>query len=146
MHFNFKKTMKNILVLCTGNSCRSQMAEGFLRDLTDKNDFTIYSAGTNNVPVNQQAINVMLEDDIDISNQTSNNVSEYGNINFDYVLTVCENAKQNQPVFNGNPILLHYDFPDPAQTKGSDNEIYFQFITVREMIKMFCEDFVEENL
>ncbi len=137
--------MKNILVLCTGNSCRSQMAEGYLRDLTDKSEVTIYSAGINSIPVNQLAINIMLEDDIDISAQISNDVSDYKNIKFDYILTVCDNAKQNY-IPDSGVVHLHYDFPDPAQTKGSDDEIYFQFITVREMIKMFCEDFVEEHL
>ena len=138
--------MKNVLVLCTGNSCRSQMAHGFLESLTDKSKVTIYSAGTKNVPIDQRAIDIMKEDDIDISNYTSNNVSEYVNVDFDFVITVCDNAKENCPIFPSKAVRLHYDFVDPAATEGTEDEIYFQFLTVKEMIKMFCEDFVEENL
>ena len=138
--------MKNVLVLCTGNSCRSQMAHGFLESLTDKSKVTIYSAGTKNVPIDQRAIDIMKEDDIDISNYTSNNVSEYVNVDFDFVITVCDNAKENCPIFPSKAVRIHYDFVDPAATEGTEDEIYFQFLTVREMIKMFCEDFVEENL
>lgn len=138
--------MKNILVLCTGNSCRSQMAQGYLESLTDSTKVTVYSAGTSNQPVNQKAIDIMKEDEIDISQNTSNNVSEYADIDFDFVITVCDNAKKNCPVFPSKAVKVHYDFPDPAETEGTDDEIYFQFLTVREMIKMFCEDFVEENL
>jgi arsenate reductase (thioredoxin) len=138
--------MKNILVLCTGNSCRSQMAQGYLENLTDKNAVKIYSAGVETHGVNQKAIDIMLEDDIDISGHTSNNVSEYKDINFDYVITVCDNAQEKCPILNSNAVKLHYDFPDPAATQGSDDDIYFQFLTVREMIKMYCEDFVEDNL
>ena len=138
--------MKNVLVLCTGNSCRSQMAHGFLENLTDKSKVTIYSAGTKNVPIDQRAIDIMKEDEIDISNYTSNNVSEYVNVDFDFVITVCDNAKENCPIFPSKAVRLHYDFVDPAATEGTEDEIYFQFLTVKEMIKMFCEDFVEENL
>lgn len=138
--------MKNVLVLCTGNSCRSQMAHGFLESLTDKSKVTIYSAGTKNVPIDQRAIDIMKEDDIDISNYTSNNVSEYVNVDFDFVITVCDNAKENCPIFPSKAVRIHYDFVDPAATEGTEDEIYFQFLTVKEMIKMFCEDFVEENL
>ncbi|WP_309609293.1 arsenate reductase ArsC [Flavobacterium sp.] len=138
--------MKNVLVLCTGNSCRSQMAQGYLESLTDKSKVKIYSAGTNNQPINQRAIDIMKEDDIDISNNTSNNVNEYLDVDFDFVITVCDNAKENCPIFPSKAVKIHYDFPDPAATEGSEDEIYFQFLTVREMIKMFCEDFVEENL
>jgi arsenate reductase (thioredoxin) len=138
--------MKNILILCTGNSCRSQMAQGFLQSLTDNMKVKVYSAGTDNLPVNQMAIDIMKEDDIDISKNTSNNVSEYLDVEFDFVITVCDNAKEKCPVFPSKSVKLHYDFPDPAATEGTKDEIYFQFLTVREMIKMFCEDFVEENL
>ena len=138
--------MKNVLVLCTGNSCRSQMAHGFLESLTDKSKVTIYSAGTKNVPIDQRAIDIMKEDEIDISNYTSNNVSEYVNVDFDFVITVCDNAKENCPIFPSKAVRIHYDFVDPAATEGTEDEIYFQFLTVKEMIKMFCEDFVEENL
>ena len=102
--------MKNVLVLCTGNSCRSQMAHGFLESLTDKSKVTIYSAGTKNVPIDQRAIDIMKEDDIDISNYTSNNVSEYVNVDFDFVITVCDNAKENCPIFPSKAVRIHYDF------------------------------------
>ncbi len=138
--------MKNILVLCTGNSCRSQMAQGYLESLTDNSKVKIYSAGTKNQAINQQAVDIMMEDEIDISKNSSNNVNEYLDINFDFVITVCDNAQESCPVFKSNAIKIHYDFPDPSITEGTEEEIYFQFLTVREMIKMFCEDFVEENL
>ncbi len=138
--------MKNILVLCTGNSCRSQIAHGYLESLTDNSKVKIYSAGTKNHAINQQAVDIMMEDEIDISKNSSNNVNEYLDINFDFVITVCDNAQESCPVFNSNAIKIHYDFPDPSITEGTEEEIYLQFLTVREMIKMFCEDFVEENL
>ncbi|MES2794578.1 MAG: arsenate reductase ArsC, partial [Bacteroidota bacterium] len=84
--------MKNILVLCTGNSCRSQIAHGFLEDLTDGRSVNIYSAGVETHGVNPKAIATMAEIDIDISNNTSNNVEEYFDIPFDFVITVCDNA------------------------------------------------------
>jgi arsenate reductase (thioredoxin) len=137
--------MKNVLVLCTGNSCRSQMAQGYLENLSDKNKVKIYSAGVETHGLNPKAVSIMLEDDIDISGNTSNKASEYSDIDFDFVITVCDNAEKKCPVFLSKAVKLHYDFPDPAAAEGSDEEIYFQFLTVREMIKMFCEDFVEEN-
>ena len=138
--------MKNVLVLCTGNSCRSQMAHGFLESLTDKSKVTIYSAGTKNVPIDQRAIDIMKEDDIDISNYTSNNVSEYVDVDFDFVITVCDNAKENCPIFPSKAVRIHHEFEDPSHTKGTEEEIYLHFLKVRKMIKKFCEDFVEANL
>jgi arsenate reductase (thioredoxin) len=138
--------MKNVLVLCTGNSCRSQMAHGYLENLTDSSKVKIYSAGVETHGVNPKAIAIMKEDDIEISNNSSNNVNEYLDIDFDFVITVCDNAQEKCPIFPSKAVKIHYDFPDPAATEGTEDEIYFQFLTVREMIKMFCEDFVEENL
>src|SRR5690349_8199961 len=98
--------MKKILVLCTGNSCRSQMAEGYLRQFA-MNKAEIYSAGIETHGVNPRAIATMKEDCIDISKQTSNNVSEYQHINFDYVITVCDNAKESCPFFPGFAKKFH---------------------------------------
>lgn len=137
--------MKKILVLCTGNSCRSQIAEGYLRYFAG-NKAEVYSAGVETHGVNPRAIETMKEDSIDISGHTSNNIEEYHNINFDYVITVCDNAKERCPFFPGTALKFHYNFPDPAKAKGTEEEIKNEFRTVREMIKNYCRDFVAENL
>ncbi|MGZ3763558.1 MAG: arsenate reductase ArsC [Mucilaginibacter sp.] len=137
--------MKNILVLCTGNSCRSQIAEGYLRYFAgDKAN--VYSAGIETHGVNPKAIQVMAEDHIDISKHTSNNVDEYRDIPFDYVITVCDNAKENCPYFPTNAERFHYNFPDPAKATGSTDEVMNQFRLVREMIKMYSQNFVNNHL
>ncbi|MDT3401138.1 MULTISPECIES: arsenate reductase ArsC [Mucilaginibacter] len=137
--------MKNILVLCTGNSCRSQIAEGYLRYFAgDK--ATIYSAGIETHGVNPKAIEIMKRDGIDISGHTSNNVDEYADIAFDYVITVCDNAKENCPYFPTKAIKLHQNFPDPAKATGTDEQIMEQFREVREMIRQYARNFVNENL
>lgn len=135
----------NILVLCTGNSCRSQLAEGYLRKFAgDKAN--IYSAGIETHGVNPRAIATMQEDGIDISNHTSNHVDEYADIDFDYVITVCDNAKEACPVFPSKAKTFHYNFPDPAKATGTEEEIMAQFRTVREMIKDYTQNFVRDNL
>jgi arsenate reductase len=137
--------MKNILVLCTGNSCRSQIAEGYLRYFAgDKT--TVYSAGIETHGVNPKAIEVMKEDGIDISHHTSNNIDEYLNIDFDLVITVCDNAKESCPYFPTNAIKFHYNFPDPAKAVGSREEVMAQFRDVRDMIKEYSRNFVGDNL
>jgi len=137
--------MKNILVLCTGNSCRSQLAEGYLRFFAgDKAN--IYSAGIETHGVNPRAIQVMAEDHIDISNHTSNHVDEYINIPFDYVITVCDNARERCPYFPSKAKQFHYNFPDPAKASGTETAIMEQFRKVREMIKKYSKAFVEKNL
>ena len=136
--------MKRILILCTGNSCRSQMGEGYLKHFL-KDKAKVYSAGTETHGVNPLAIKVMKDDGIDISNHTSNNVSEYKNHVFDYVITVCDNAKEMCPYFPAKVKIIHRSFPDPAKTKGSEMVIYKEFIRVRDMIKDFCEDFSVQN-
>jgi len=137
--------MKNILVLCTGNSCRSQIAEGYLKHFGgDK--ATIYSAGIETHGVNSKAIQVMAEDGIDISHHTSNNVDEYASIPFDYVITVCDNAKENCPWFPTTAERFHKNFPDPAKATGSAEEVMNEFRKVREMIKSYSKDFVAEHL
>lgn len=136
---------KKVLVLCTGNSCRSQLAEGYLRYFAnDKAE--IYSAGIETHGVNPKAIEIMKRDGIDISSHTSNNVNEYTNIDFDFVITVCDNAKESCPYFPSNAIKFHYNFPDPAKAKGTDEEVMEQFREVRDMIKAYAHTFVKENL
>ncbi len=137
--------MKNILVLCTGNSCRSQLAEGYLRHFAgDK--ATIYSAGIETHGVNPKAIQVMAEDGIDISGHTSNNVDEYLAIPFDQVITVCDNANEACPFFPGNIERFHQNFPDPAKATGTPEEVMNEFRRVRDMIKVYADNFVQTHL
>ena len=137
--------MKKILVLCTGNSCRSQIAEGYLRYFS-KGNAIIFSAGIETHGVNLRAISIMKEDGIDISNHTSNNIDEYHNIDFDFVITVCDNAKENCPFFPTKAKKFHYNFPDPAKAKGTEEEILKEFRVVQKMIKDYSRKFVSENL
>jgi len=137
--------MKKILVLCTGNSCRSQLAEGYLRHFAGDKAM-VYSAGVETHGVNPRAIATMKEDGIDISEHTSNNILEYTGIDFDYVITVCDNAKERCPYFPSNAQKFHYNFPDPAKATGTEAEIMKAFSDVRTMIKQYCKDFVEVHL
>jgi len=137
--------MKNILVLCTGNSCRSQLAEGYLRHFAgDKAN--VYSAGVETHGLNPRAIATMKEDGIDISGHTSNNILEYTGVEFDYVITVCDNAKERCPYFPSNAQKFHYNFPDPAKATGTEAEIEKAFNEGRDMIKVYCINFVKDNL
>ncbi|MCI3937214.1 arsenate reductase ArsC [Chryseobacterium aahli] len=135
---------KKVLVLCTGNSCRSQIAEGYLRYFAEQKA-EIFSAGVETHGVNPKAVATMKEDGIDISHHTSNNIDEYRNIDFDFVITVCDNAKERCPFFPTKAQKFHYNFPDPAKATGSDDEISEEFRKVRQQIKEYCEKFVAEN-
>ena len=136
---------KNILVLCTGNSCRSQIAHGYLQKFAgDKAD--VYSAGVETHGVNPRAIRIMAEDGIDISSHTSNNVLEDTGIDFDIILTVCDNAKERCPYFPGDAVRFHFNFPDPAKATGSEEDIMQVFREVRDMIRSYCADLVEQQL
>ena len=137
--------MKNVLVLCTGNSCRSQLAEGFLRYFAG-NNANIYSAGIEVHGLNPRAIKVMAESGIDISGHTSNHVDEYADIEFDYVITVCDNAKESCPFFPTQAQKFHYNFPDPARATGREEEILNEFRQVRDMIKTYSSDFAKAHL
>lgn len=137
--------MKNILVLCTGNSCRSQIAHGYLQQFAgDKTK--IYSAGIETHGVNPKAISVMKEDGVDISHHTSNNIDEYFNIDFDFVITVCDNAKERCPYFPTKAKKFHYNFPDPAKAIGTEEEVMNEFRRVRQLIKEYSQKFVTDNL
>jgi arsenate reductase (thioredoxin) len=137
--------MKKVLVLCTGNSCRSQMAEGYLRFFSNHN-VDIKSAGIETHGVNPRAIAIMKEDGVDISNHTSNNVDEYAGVDFDYVITVCDNANERCPIFPSIARKFHYNFPDPAKATGSETEILNSFRKTRNLIKDYCKNFADQYL
>lgn len=125
-------------MLCTGNSCRSQIAEGYLRYFHGA-VANIYSAGVETHGVNPRAIETMQADGIDISAHTSNHVDEHLDINFDLIITVCDHASERCPIFPSTARRLHYNFPDPAKATGSEQEIQEAFAAVREEIKSFCQ-------
>jgi len=137
--------MKNILVLCTGNSCRSQMAEGYLQFFAG-DAATVYSAGIETHGVNARAVAVMKEDGIDISSHTSNHIDEYRSVPFDYVITVCDNAKENCPFFPSKAKRFHHNFRDPAKATESGEGIMQQFRDVRNEIREYCRQWIMENL
>jgi arsenate reductase len=137
---------KRILILCTGNSCRSQMAEGFLKSF-DSN-LVVHSAGTNpSKQVHPKAIQVMGELGIDLSKNYPKMVDQFLNESFDYVITVCDNAKETCPVFIGKVgKQLHIGFEDPAEAIGTEEEIIFKFRRIRDEIKNGFYKFYEEKL
>ena len=135
--------MKNILVLCTGNSCRSQMAHGYLNHFAG-NKANIYSAGIETHGLNPGAVRTMAEDGIDISQHTSNHVDEYEGVLWDYIITVCDHAFENCPFIPApNAKRLHQNFSDPSKVKGSEKEIAEAFQKTRAEIKAYCKEFVE---
>ena len=139
--------MKNILVLCTGNSCRSQMAHAYLNEFADNRSVKVYSAGIETHGLNSGAVAILKEDDIDITHHTSNNVEEYLNIDFDYIITVCDHANENCPYIpSKNAKRLHHNFFDPSKVDGSDDEKHAAFLKTRTEIKNYCKVFVEANL
>jgi len=124
---------KSILILCTGNSCRSQMAEGFLRHYgADK--FDVFSAGTMPSKVNETAISMMKEINIDISKHRSKHVREFLGQKIDYVISVCDNAQKACPIFPGKAIRLHWPFPDPPHGEKVTEEVLNEFRKVRDLI------------
>ena len=139
--------MKKIIVLCTGNSCRSQIAHGWLNYYTDSSKIQIYSAGIEAHGLNKMAVETMSEIGIDISHQKSNLISDYDKIQFDFIITVCDNAKENCPVFHSkNSKKIHKNFSDPSKINGDINKIKNSFKKSRDEIRDFCKNFVIENL
>ena|SRR3972149_6411463 len=128
-----KQRKKKVLFVCTHNSSRSQIGEGLLRALYG-DCYEVYSAGTKPTRVNPYAIRVMKEIGIDISSQSSKSVDEFPYKKFDYVVTVCNHAKEECPVFSGARKYLHQDFEDPSAFKGSEEEILAIFRRVRNEI------------
>ena len=133
--------MSKVLVLCTGNSCRSQMAQGYLKHFDP--ELEVYSAGVETHGVNPRAVSIMNKDGIDISRHTSNHIDEYGHLEFDYVITVCDNARERCPVFPSNATKIHQNFPDPAKAEGTEEEIMQSFEYTRDLIKDFSKEFTE---
>ncbi len=130
---------ERVLILCTGNSARSQMAEGFLRSLAGDR-YEVYSAGTKPSKVNPYAISAMSEVGIDISGHRSKHLSEFLGQPFDYVITVCDDAAEACPVFPGKANRIHWSFPDPAAVQGTDEQKRAAFRQVRDAIgKKFGE-------
>ena len=136
----------NVLILCTGNSCRSQMAHGFLQSF-DKS-LEVFSAGTNaSGKLNPKAVEVMNEVGVDISGHSSDSVDLYLNQEWDYVITVCGGANENCPVFIGKvKHRLHIGFEDPSEVTGSEEFIYKEFIRIRDEIKNAFYEFYKNEL
>ncbi|MBX3298061.1 MAG: arsenate reductase ArsC [Acidobacteria bacterium] len=135
---------QSVLILCTGNSARSQMAEGLLRDMAGDR-FDVESAGTVKSFVRPQAIAAMAEIGVDISGHRSKCLDEFIETPFDYVITVCDNANESCPIFPGPAKRLHWPFEDPAAAVGSDEEILAVFRRVRDEIRSRLERFIESG-
>ena len=135
---------KRVLILCTGNSARSQMAEGLLREMAGARS-DAFSAGTRPSVVNPLAIQVMRERGIDISHQRSKHLNEYISQPFDYVITVCDSAAESCPLFPGRAERIHWSFPDPAAALGSDEEKLSMFREVRDDIEARLGDWLERR-
>jgi arsenate reductase len=131
-----------VLFLCTGNACRSQIAEGWARHLK-RDIIDAYSAGIHPIGVSSRAIKVMAEAGVDISMHTSKHVDELINVDFDYVVTLCDNAAENCPVFSGKAKIIHKPFEDPYFATGTEEQIMAEFRKARDKIKTFIETIPE---
>lgn len=132
---------RRVLILCTGNSARSQMAEGLFRQLGGER-YEVFSAGTQPSIVRPEAIAVLAEIGIDISGQRSKSVDEFAGQRLDLVITVCDNAKESCPVFPGRTERLHWPFEDPAHVEGSEDERKAAFRKVRDQIRQRIQVFL----
>jgi arsenate reductase len=135
---------KKVLFLCTGNSCRSQMAEGFLRHL-GAGRYEAFSAGVDPSRVNPLSVKVMREAGIDISGQRSKSADEFLGQEFDHVVTVCDNAKQTCPTFPGEYKETHWDLEDPAVAKGTEEEKLAVFRKTRDIIERKVKEFLKDE-
>ena len=132
--------------MCTGNSCRSQMAHGYLKQFA-KDKAAIYSAGIETHGLNPEAVAIMKGDGIDILKHTSNLVDDYAHINFDYIITVCDHANENCPYIpSKNAKRLHHNFFDPSKVEGTKSEKHLAFEKARDEMKNYCKVFVKENI
>jgi len=137
-------TRQRVLIICTGNSARSQMAEGLLRHDAGER-FEVFSAGTRPGRVRPEAIAAMAEIGIDMSSHRSKSVDEFTEQPFDYVLTVCDHARESCPVFPGHAMAFHHSFEDPAAFEGSDEERLAAFRRVRDEIRKYLREFPARN-
>jgi arsenate reductase len=133
---------KSVLILCTGNSARSQMAEGLLRNMAGDR-FEVFSAGTHPTSLNPNAVSALDELGIDISFHRSKSADEFRNNSFDYVITVCDNARESCPIFPGAGERIHRSFPDPASAPISDQPVIFR--QVRDSIRTWLELFIAQH-
>lgn len=134
----------NILVLCTGNSCRSQMAQGYFNHFANSN-VTCYSAGIETHGLNPGAVAAMKRDGIDISGHSSNHIDEYRDVEFDLILTVCDHAHENCPFFPSKAERIHNDFMDPSKYEGTDEEKIAKFNEARDQIKDYVYNALESR-
>lgn len=137
-------TKRKVLFLCTGNSARSQMAEGLLRHIAGER-FHAASAGTNPAGLNPYAVEAMREIGVDISHHVSERLDNYLGERFDHVITVCDRAKESCPIFPGSPRQLHWSFEDPAAAQGTDEQRLVVFRTIRDQIEQRVRQFVTET-
>lgn len=140
-----KNTMTKILIVCTGNSCRSQMAEAWIRKFSG-NQIQVFSAGTHPEKVNPVAVKVMQIECVDISHHKSNLVDDFKDVDFNFVITVCDDANKKCPHFPSTAKKIHKSFPDPAKAKGTETEILKIYRDVRDSLKEFVIDFLEKEL
>lgn len=138
------KNVKKVLILCTGNSARSQMAEGLLRHFGG-DAFCVTSAGVNPTEMRPEAIQVMREIGIDISDQFSKSVDRFVGDAFDYVITVCDNANEHCPVFRGQAERIHWSFEDPAEVAGAETARLEAFRNARNQIRERLESFIKSH-
>ena len=136
----------NILVICTGNSCRSQIAEGYLKYFSKQLNMNtnVYSAGIRAEGINKKAMEIMAKDGIDISNHTSNTLEEYKNTEISHLITVCDHANESCPIYLKKVNLTHQNFSDPSKVTGNEFEIQNAFEKCREEIKSFTFAFLKK--
>ncbi len=135
---------QRVLILCTGNSARSQMAEGLLRSMAPER-FAVFSAGTKPSFVRPEAVIAMRELGVDLSSHRSKSVDEYRDTPFDYVITVCDNASESCPIFSGKAERIHWSFEDPAAVEGSEEMRLGSFRKIRDQIAARLRSFVEDS-
>ena len=135
--------MKKILVLCTGNSCRSQMMEVVFKDLLSTSQFEVYSAGVEAHGINPYMKKAMENKGYSLKGHTSNTMDEYAHLNFDYIFTVCDHAKDNCPYFQNAEQRIHHSFNDPADAEGSEEEKMLVYEKVRDKIISYCTSAVQ---
>lgn len=135
---------KNILILCTGNSCRSQIAHGFFEH-HGSDHFNVFSAGIETHGVNPMAIQFMNDVGIDISKNTSNHIEEYKDVEFDYIITVCDHARENCPWFPSNAEKFHHNFKDPSKIDGVNDAVIQAFVETRDAIEEYAKRFIGEK-